>query len=321
MTKLLFQLLDQERLQEAEQGTPFSCSGCSGLIKFSLLSTEKAVAAGLLDPQPVPNPELDNLLELMREFPMIQAVPDPDLPRLVSRFRRIVVGAGKSLIEKGAPSHSLYVVLSGNLVVSDDSLVIATLSPGDICGEMSYLAGDVASANVTAVSEAEIVVISGDDFSQLLDRIPGLQLYMAQVLAHRLSRANTVRFNTFDACMSGRISEMPPAELFQIFHMNKKTGVLTLAFASGKAKVSFREGCVINAQYGDKSNESAIFAMLGERDGRYAFTSGLSPEEMRAAEIGDFMMLLMEGIKRVDEAEEKDPVSPVPEKGEGKGFP
>ena len=43
--------------------------------------------------------------------------------------------------------------------------------------------------------------------------------------------------------------------------------------------------------------------MLKEKEGRYSFSTGLTPEEMKAAEIGDFMMLLMEGIKRVDEAE------------------
>jgi len=50
------------------------------------------------------------------------------------------------------------------------------------------------------------------------------------------------------------------------------------------------------------TNQTAIFAMLKEKDGRYSFTTGLSPEEMKAAEIGDFMMLLMEGIKSVDES-------------------
>ena len=97
---------------------------------------------------------------------------------------------------------------------------------------------------------------------------------------------------------------MPPAELFQIFHMNQKTGVLGLEFPRGEAKVSFREGCVINAQYRNKTNQDAIFDMLKEKEGRYSFTTGLTAEEMKAAEIGDFMMLLMEGIKRVDEASE-----------------
>ena len=106
--------------------------------------------------------------------------------------------------------------------------------------------------------------------------------------------------------MSGRIDQIPPAELLQIFHMHQKTGVLALQLPEGEAKVSFREGCIINAQYGTATSEEAIFDMLAEKQGVYRFTTGLSAGEMKAAEIGDFMMLLMEGVKRVDEEKGED---------------
>jgi hypothetical protein len=128
---------------------------------------------------------------------------------------------------------------------------------------------------------------------------------MAQLLAGRLRKTNAARARDFESCMSGRVDEIVPAELFQIFHMHQKTGVLSLELQGGKAKVSFREGCIINADYGKLANEEAIFKILAEKNGFYRFTSGLSPKEMKAAEIGDFMMLLMEGIKRVDEEQDR----------------
>ncbi len=76
-------------------------------------------------------------------------------------------------------------------------------------------------------------------------------------------------------------------------------------FSLGHGKVAFREGCIINAEYGELRSEEAIFKILGEKKGIYRFTTGLSPKDMRAAEIGDFMMLLMEGVKRVDEEQER----------------
>lgn len=69
----------------------------------------------------------------------------------------------------------------------------------------------------------------------------------------------------------------------------------------GTGKVSFREGCLINASYAGEKNQGAVFKILAENKGVYRFTTGLSPEEMKAAEIGDFMTLLMEGVKRIDE--------------------
>jgi hypothetical protein len=87
--------------------------------------------------------------------------------------------------------------------------------------------------------------------------------------------------------------------------MHQKTGVLSMDLSQGVGKVSFREGCLINARYGEWQNEEAIFKILAEKKGHYRFTTGLLPQDMRAAEIGDFMSLLMEGVKRVDEEHER----------------
>ena len=80
--------------------------------------------------------------------------------------------------------------------------------------------------------------------------------------------------------------EIPPSELFRILHMNQKTGALSLEFPSGDTRVSFREGCVINTQYREKSNQVAIFDNIQEREGRYVFITGLIPEEMRHYNVG-----------------------------------
>ncbi len=299
MTKLLFEHLGGA--ESAGKKEIHSCSGCTGLIKFVCISEIEAkgdspVVGGL-----VLAPEERALLDEIHTFPLIQIIPECELERAVHCFRKQTLAAGSTLILKGQSSLYLYLILTGELVVGERSFAFATLGPGDICGEMSYLGDEAAGSDVRTVTEVEVLSITGDAFCRMVDRIPELQLFMAKVLAQRLRVSNASHFDTFDACMSGWVREMPPAELFQIFHMNKKTGVLSLELPGGGARVSFREGCVINAQYGKKSNQSAIFTMLKEKEGRYTFTTGLTPEEMKAAEIGDFMGLLMEGIKRVDE--------------------
>lgn len=304
MTNLLFEHLDNGHSDNDNK--VYSCSGCSGLIKFIKISAEKANEEGLIAaPSYTLDSEDEALLREIENYPLIKTIPDSEINSAVRWFRKEKVTADATLITKGQSSLYLYLILSGELVVSDNSLTIATLKPGDICGEMSYLGKDVAGADVRTISETEVLSIAGDAFCRLIDRIPRLQLFMAKVLVQRLSVSNSHRSELFDACMSGWIREMPPAELFQIFHMNQKTGILSLELPNGNARVSFREGCVINAQYNDMTNQAAIFDMLQEKEGRYTFTTGLSPEEMKAAEIGDFMMLLMEGIKRVDEGREK----------------
>lgn len=300
MTNLLFKHLDNRKNNKGKK--VHSCSGCSGLIKFTDISEEDAKREGLLDDPPILDSEDVALLEEIKNYSLIQTIPPIEMARTVRWFRKERLPANSTLINKGQSSLYLYLILSGELVVSDNSLTIARLGSGDICGEMSYLGNDVAGADVRTVTETEVLSIAGDSFCRLIDRIPELQLFMAKVLVKRLSISNASHFDTLDACMSGWVREMPPVELFQIFHMNKKTGVLAFEFPKGNASVSFREGCVIKAKYGEKTNQDGIFDMLKEREGRYIFTTGLNTEEEEAAEIGNFMMLLLEGIKQVDES-------------------
>ena len=102
--------------------------------------------------------------------------------------------------------------------------------------------------------------------------------------------------------ISGLLEEISPTELFQFFHMHQKTGKLLLQVPAGVGRVAFREGAIIGAKFGDLENKDAVFALLGEHRGRFSFSAGIPPTLHEVEGIGDFMMLLMEGIKRLDES-------------------
>ncbi len=104
-----------------------------------------------------------------------------------------------------------------------------------------------------------------------------------------------------DAVISGRIDAIVPAELLQVFHMHQKTGRLIMEFEQGAARVTFREGGLLAARFEDLDNQEAIYAMLAEKKGTFYFIPGLPEALMKAREIGDFMMILMEGLRRLDE--------------------
>jgi len=301
MTELLFVLIGQEESENplSKYEKIYSCSGCTGLIKFRVAPDQKsAQTAG----EEVPlNSEEQALLGRIIDCPLFRTVPPGYLREMLGYFREEIIKEGRVLIRKGEPNLNLYILLSGELSVDDGPVNISTLGPGEICGEMSYLAGNVSGASVSAVSECVLISIGGEYFSKIIEQSPSVQLFMAQLLASRLDQANRARASDFDSCMQGRLKDMAPAELFQILHMHQKTGVLSLSFFGKDAQVSFREGCIINAVYGKLENQEAIFEILGEKEGIYSFKVGLAPQQMKAAEIGDFMMLLMEGVKRVDE--------------------
>ena len=103
--------------------------------------------------------------------------------------------------------------------------------------------------------------------------------------------------------VSGQLSEISPAELLQFFHMYQKTGKLVLDVAEGTGRVAFREGAIIGAKFLEHEDKEAIFALLREHHGMFNFINGIPQALLEVDEIGDFMMLLMEGVKRMDEDE------------------
>ena len=281
----------------------YDCSGCSGLIKFRV--APEIVNKPSTEHNQMLSIEKQTLLSQVLGCSLFRAVPPRYLTEFLDYFREEVVKKDCTLITKGEPNLKLYIVLAGALSVDDGPVHVSTLGPNDICGEMCYLAGNVASTTVTATSDTILLSLEGEYFKKIIDYSSTVQLFMAQLLAKRLDQANRARAREFDSCMQGRLKDMAPAELFQVLNMHQKTGVLSMTFGNRQAQVSFREGCIINAEYGELENQEAIFEILGEKEGVYSFKLGLSPQQMKAAEIGDFMMLLMEGVKRVDEEYEQ----------------
>ncbi len=103
--------------------------------------------------------------------------------------------------------------------------------------------------------------------------------------------------------MSGLIDSILPAELLQVFHMHQKTGVLFLDLEGGTGRVAFRSGQVVSARFDELDNKEAIYSILEETEGFFRFYPELPDHMKNAAEIGDFMMILMEGLKRMDEVD------------------
>jgi CRP-like cAMP-binding protein len=93
----------------------------------------------------------------------------------------------------------MFVVARGEMVVTIDPAAreVARLGPGDFFGEMSLLTGAPRTASVTAVTDVEVLEITGDAFRQFVlanpaavERIGGAVAGRAVALEeHRVSGA------------------------------------------------------------------------------------------------------------------------------------
>jgi CRP/FNR family transcriptional regulator, cyclic AMP receptor protein len=305
MTELLFSLISQPN-DKIDTSKLFSCSGCSGLIKFqrdltdpeNKKTTVKSLADIIGQDATLPPQIADGI----KTIPIFQAMKMANLAKILPSFTYKKFLAGSEIFRKGEEGGYVVIIISGQVAVFDGDLAIAMLRKGEIIGEMSQLTSQPVCATVKAVENTEVLCIGGDDLKIMMEDNPSVYKYFLRLFTDRLTKSNAARLHEVASAMSGTLDEMPQVELFQIFHMNAKTGVLQLDLPQGEATISFREGCIINARYDGLTSEEAIYKIIAEKKGgRFKFNAGLSPQEMKSAEIGDFMKLLMDGIRKVDE--------------------
>ena len=248
-----------------------------------------------------------DIVSLISKFSISHSLSAKDIRDLISFLEIRKYSKGEFIVRKGEQGRNLFIILSGRAeVVGEDGLHIAILDRGEILGEMSLISGSPITATVRALESVELLCLSGRDFGEVLKRFPSVQMFFAKLLADRLMKTNKARSEEFSSGMAGKLSEMPPSELFQVFNINQKTGVLGLNLVRGRAEVAFRDGQMIRVSFGEKEGVEAFFDLLKEKEGRFKFLPGLSDAEMKLPRIGDFMWLLMEGMRKIDESNRRE---------------
>jgi CRP/FNR family cyclic AMP-dependent transcriptional regulator len=94
-------------------------------------------------------------------------------------------GDGLYIIEAGR----VKVVLYGD---SGREMILTIFRPGDFFGEMSLLDGQPRSANVIALEDSRVLMLSREDFVRHLERSPGTALNILAEMSLRLRRADEI---------------------------------------------------------------------------------------------------------------------------------
>lgn len=105
-----------------------------------------------------------------------------------------IVKAGQVLFKAGDASNGMYVVRKGQLQVyleqGGKEVKLATVQDGAIVGEMAFFENKPRSACVKAITDAEVTLITNDDFAKLLKQIPMWFVSIMQALSGRLRTTN-----------------------------------------------------------------------------------------------------------------------------------
>ncbi|NOY70722.1 MAG: DUF4388 domain-containing protein [Deltaproteobacteria bacterium] len=206
------------------------------------------------------------------------------------------------IIEKGRPGTDLYIIIAGNVAVIDgDGNILATLSKGDVFGEMSLISGNPVGATVKAVSATSVLRLSSGELNSVLPRYPALQSYFTRLLAGRLARTTIDRAKDLSSAMGGRLSDMPPEELLQALNLNRKTGVLNFKLPLGQGEIYFRNGDIVFASYDGNAGHEAVISIVKTREGSFSFEPELPAGAEGRPALGNFMGMLMNALKELDE--------------------
>lgn len=132
----------------------------------------------------------DRLVDtLIRTNELFDCFPYEQRRALADRFHFLESRRPVTVIEQGQEARGLVVILSGSVHVvrteGDERFELATLGPGEVCGEMSLLTSEPAVATVHSSGQFFALEISVADFKDLVAEHPDVLLSVEEIADRR----------------------------------------------------------------------------------------------------------------------------------------
>jgi CRP-like cAMP-binding protein len=132
-------------------------------------------------------------LAILRRHPLFGQLPSAAIEHLGSYMKRWRLPRGTAIFAKGDPGTGLMAVLAGAVKISVQSadgrdIVLTMMHGGDIFGEIALLDGHPRTADATAMTDCELMVIERRDFLPFLRSQPDLAIKIIEILCSRLRR-------------------------------------------------------------------------------------------------------------------------------------
>lgn len=139
------------------------------------------------------------LMQQMQAVRLFAGLDSGALKTVLDCAQRLDVPAGTELAHEGADEHDFYLLLQGELVVTQalgDGLApleVGTVRPGGGFGELGALLGDRRTASVVASRASRLLRLDAAALQTLFDRCPGFGWAVSRELAQGLKAALTVK--------------------------------------------------------------------------------------------------------------------------------
>ncbi len=118
--------------------------------------------------------------------PLFAELADGDIDRLAEAATELELEPGAPLTAEGEFGHALFVVESGTAEVLQDGMVIGSIGPGDVVGEIAVLASGRRTATVVATSPMRLIALFKRDVWVLERNAPAVAERLRELLAQHL---------------------------------------------------------------------------------------------------------------------------------------
>jgi CRP-like cAMP-binding protein len=160
----------------------------------------------------MPGPTSSERRRLFVGHALFGKLPPDDLDALLLHARVEHYAAGREIFAKGSPGRSMMAILGGSVRISAPSpagpdIVLAMLNAGEVFGEIALLDGADRTADATAISDCDLLVLDHRDFVPFLERRADLCILLLRLLCQRLRQTDRVVEEAMFGRLDGRIAK------------------------------------------------------------------------------------------------------------------
>jgi hypothetical protein len=129
------------------------------------------------------------IINLLRALPFFDGLGDGELRKIARLFTQKLFRPGERVFSKGDEGNEAYVVMRGqiDIIAEDGAKPVATLSNGQIFGELSFLNPSPRTAHAVASQPSIVLVIQRTAFNDLVQREPHLGMVVMRNIAIELT--------------------------------------------------------------------------------------------------------------------------------------
>jgi CRP/FNR family transcriptional regulator, cyclic AMP receptor protein len=136
-----------------------------------------------------------SLRQVLRRSRLFARLGDSEIDAILAHATVARQAEGDQIFAKGDPGNSMMAVLKGRVTISAPSpdgrqVVLTVMREGDVFGEIALLDGHERTADATATTDCELLVVPRRSLLALLERRPDLCIDLLIVLCERLRQTD-----------------------------------------------------------------------------------------------------------------------------------